>query len=360
MTTTMRLRGPADVLAILPYQLGFHLRDALVVVCLHGSRVGLLQRIDLPPPEHVAEAVSGLLLPLQQEEPKSVLLIGFEDHEGEARPVLDAMRDACDELDIGVSDRIVVRQERWWFLDCVDPECCPGEGLPLSPPEDVPAVAEYVGMEICPLPDRSALAQRLVPTQPLLVHAVQTAADDLLAQRVHAVDRSPRSLDRLRELDLAVWARILGAAEDAVPVDRLTAAELAQAAVSLADVELRDAVIAWICPGTLPLDLLDPPLVAQLARALPDRPSDGEAVSAAEEHRLSRTEDRLVELVASLPARWAVGPLSMLASYTWWRGEGALTRMALERALEEDPGYRLALLLQRMVDLGIRPGRVPA
>jgi hypothetical protein len=39
------------------------------------------------------------------------------------------------------------------------------------------------------------------------------------------------------------------------------------------------------------------------------------------------------------------------------RGNGALTRVALDRALRCDPGYRLALLLERMVDLGLRPTR---
>ena len=50
--TRIRLGGPSDILAVLPYQLGFHPRESLVVVSLHGTRMGLVQRIDLPPPEH--------------------------------------------------------------------------------------------------------------------------------------------------------------------------------------------------------------------------------------------------------------------------------------------------------------------
>ena len=37
-------------------------------------------------------------------------------------------------------------------------------------------------------------------------------------------------------------------------------------------------------------------------------------------------------------------------------GDGALARTCLERALAAAPGYRLALLLERMLDLGVRPG----
>jgi len=56
-----------------------------------------------------------------------------------------------------------------------------------------------------------------------------------------------------------------------------------------------------------------------------------------------------------LPDDLAIPALSVLASYVWWRGDGALARIALARALRCDPDYRLAQLLQRMVDLAIRP-----
>jgi len=56
-----------------------------------------------------------------------------------------------------------------------------------------------------------------------------------------------------------------------------------------------------------------------------------------------------------LPDDMAAPALSVLASFTWWRGDGAQTRVALARALRCQPDYRLALLLQQMVDLAIRP-----
>ncbi len=56
-----------------------------------------------------------------------------------------------------------------------------------------------------------------------------------------------------------------------------------------------------------------------------------------------------------LPDEVAAPALSVLASFAWWRGNGALARVALNRALRCDPTYRLALLLDRMVDLAIRP-----
>jgi len=52
----IRLRGTADVVAALPYQLGYHLEDCLVVVALRGRSVGMLQRLDLPAPGRARDA----------------------------------------------------------------------------------------------------------------------------------------------------------------------------------------------------------------------------------------------------------------------------------------------------------------
>src|SRR5450631_4900254 len=177
MTTTIHLAGPADVLTVLPYQLGFHPHDCLVVVSLRGTRMGLVQRIDLPPGDHVGDAVAAMITPMLRERPRAVLLIGFEDGEGESRGMLDEMADACLAHGIEVADRMVVRDGRWFDLDCVQ-GCCPPGGLPLPPPSEVPAVAEFVGREIWPLPDRSALADLLEPSSQLLSLAVSPLADE--------------------------------------------------------------------------------------------------------------------------------------------------------------------------------------
>ena len=126
-------------------------------------------------------------------------------------------------------------------------------------------------------------------------------------------------------------------------------------AVSLTDVDLRDGLIAWLCPDTLPQDLIDPILLDQMSRTLPEPWPVGEVVGVDQVIGRQRIERRLCELSAVLPDLWAVPALSVLASFTWWRGDGALTRIALDRALRVDPHYRLAQLLERMVDLAIRP-----
>jgi Domain of unknown function (DUF4192) len=374
MTTTIHLSGPADVLTVLPYQLGFHPQDCLVVVSLHGTRMGLVQRIDLPPPEHVGDAVAAMILPLRQDSPRAVLLIGFEEREDESRAMLDEMAAACCAHGVKVADRMVVRGGRWFDLDCVQ-SCCPPEGLPLPASSAVPAVAEFVGREICPLPDRSALADLLEPNTPLLSRAVSRLADEWLQLRLEATEdgeTEPGSLDAelstrdaelhgFRASELAVWSLVLCDKDDAEPIRALPPRDLAMLAVSLTDVDLRDGLIAWLCPGTLPQDLIDPSLFVQMSRALLEPPWLGGDVGEMKQViGRQRVERRLCELSAALPDAWAVATLTVLATFTWWRGDGALTRIALDRALRVDPHYRLAQLLERMVDLAIRPERASA
>ena len=360
MTTTIHLSGPADVLALLPYQLGFHPRDCLVAVSLHGTRMGLVQRIDLPPPEHVRDAVAAMIGPLRQDNPLAVLLIGFEEREGESRAMLDEMDDACEANEIWVNDRMVVRGGRWFDLDCTR-RCCPPEGRELPAPSEVPAVAEFVGRGICPLPDRSALAHRVEISSPLLSREVSALAVEWLGLRREATDAGEAELEECRASELAVWSRVLCDEDDAVPIHDLPPQDLAILVVSLTDVDLRDGLIAWLCPGTLPLGLVDPTLFVQMSGALLEPVwLNGGAGDTEQVIALQRIEHRLCELCAALPDEWAVSALTVLASFTWWRGDGALTRIALDRALRVDPHYRLAQLLERMVDLAIRPERATA
>ena len=122
---------------------------------------------------------------------------------------------------------------------------------------------------------------------------------------------------------------------------------------TLRDVALRDGLVAWLTPGTLPLDQLPAEaqeLISRVPRAWGEDGTGPDEVIAQ-----NRVQARLIRLCALLPDEHATPALTVLACFTWWRGNGALTRVALARALRCQPDYRLALLLEQMVDLAIRP-----
>ncbi len=370
--TQIRLRGPADVVAVLPYQLGYHPQDSIVVVALHDRAVGLIERIDLPAPEHAEEAGRLLVGPLLRDRPEAVLLVGYETAEGSSGPVLDAMRRLVTEADLDVLDRLVVRDGRWFSIDCSD-SCCPPEGLPVQA-ADTPAVAEYVGLEVSPLTGRSAITG-LVAADPALAKPVGAALGELASvvaagtatSRSDAVvsgaapydpaqSDSRLSDDAFRLRVLAGWAVVCDVTGGAIEVDDLDPAQVALLVHSLEDLALRDGLVAWLCPGSLPLDCLPPDLLDALRCTLPTptwhRTSpDGSAAIAGR-----RLVARLQSLVRSVPDDHATPVLTVLANLAWWQGDGALARTCLDRALEAAPGYRLARLLERMLDLGVRPG----
>jgi hypothetical protein len=333
--TAIRLRSPGDVLASVPYQLGYHPRDSVVVLALRDGAVEMVERLDLPEPAEVVDAAAALVLPLLRERIQAVLLAGFESTPDQAQPVLDALVGPLHEAEIGVLERLVVRDGRWFSLDCTQ-GCCRPEGQPLPDPASTPAVADFVGQGVSPLRDRAQVADT-VRADPAIAGAV--------ALELGNGDRPDPAVRRGPWLSL--WAVVCRSDPGASLHEELSAADVAELVRSLRDVELRDAMIAWLCPGSLPLDALPDDLVDAVRSVLPSRP----AASAA---RVLRGQ--LEWLARAVPDPDAAPVLTLLATVAWHFGDGTIARVALDRALEHTPDYRLAQLIARLVDLGIRPG----
>lgn len=369
----IRLSGPADVLAVLPYQLGYHPSDSLVALALRDRQVGLVERIDLPPEDAVDAACAAMVPPLVREAPDGVLLVGYESQPGAAMPLADAVRDDLVAAGVVVLDRLLVRDGRWYTPDCTA-GCCPTPGHEQEVPRDAAAVAPFVALEVAPLPGRESLSA-LVTADPALTAPV-AAALAVIDARVDGGASANRAVAVHRLRFLATWARALDVSDGSQPPSRtrrhhrgeggdhapgrnvLTPDDIALLVASLRDVQLRDGLIAWVCPGTLPLAALSPDVVDALHSCLPEpawhrRRGHPEEVVAGR-----RVVRRLQEVVRAVPDEEAAALLTVLANLAWWLGDGALTRVALDRALAHTPGYRLARLLERMVDLGLRPRSV--
>jgi hypothetical protein len=298
-----------------------------------------------------------------QEEPDAVLLVAYETRAGDGRPGLAAVRRRLVRAGVGVLDRLVVRDGRWFAVDCVD-GCCPAEGTPVPRPADTPAVAEFVGLGVSPLPARDSLAD-LVAADPERTPSVAAALATRTA-RSGGLGVAARRYEAL-----SVWAMALGLRDDGGAVADVAGVrpdQLALLVESLRDVQLRDGLIAWLCPGSLPPSCLAPEVMDAVRTCLPER---GPGWSRAGRGRGARRDlrrgsgateagrrhlRRLQRLVTAVPDEDAAGILTVLANLAWWLGDGALSRTCLERALRAKPDYRLALLLERMLDLGVRPG----
>jgi hypothetical protein len=52
-------------------------------------------------------------------------------------------------------------------------------------------------------------------------------------------------------------------------------------------------------------------------------------------------------------------PASLLAFVAWQCGDGALANVAIDRALDDNPRYSMALLLREALDTGTPPSMAP-
>ena len=65
--SSIRLTSPQELLAIVPFVLGFNPTNSIMVLCLTDRRLGLMQRLDLPNPEQAKNVASALLPSLVKE-----------------------------------------------------------------------------------------------------------------------------------------------------------------------------------------------------------------------------------------------------------------------------------------------------
>lgn len=410
----VRLRTPAELIATLPYLLGYRLRDSLVVVAVDGGRLGLIQRFDL--------AVSGYGLPsrravdvarrmLRREDPDAVMIVACETSPGSGTPLRTAISRLCRRNGWEVMVEVVTRGERWWDVAAGDELA--GPGRPLPDPQHVPAVAECVAAGLAPLPGRAALTALFEPS---------AGADDMRApidaERRRRTSNAEPPLERYR-LDALAWRAWLaddpghvarddvfdhasrdaadhdsahdpahdpdhaqdralgharpdafdagsgrGPAAEPAPVARastgvapLSPKCLAICVVSLEDTDFRDALIAWLAPGLLPPPTAPYDAYAVLTDVLGAVPQSGPR------HRQGRLEalrergqNRLIDAIRATPADDQVALLTVFGSITWWQGDGARAGEAAHRARRLRPSYTLAVLLSEMIRQGIRFG----
>jgi hypothetical protein len=351
MSETVSVHGPEELLAVLPYQLGYHPRRSVVALALDGRRLHFVARVDIPPDRDVPQTVAALAGPLGREARGRVHLVGYEDEEGESERLLLAVLEEVESAGAEVVEVLVVRGGRRYSPTCSGP-CCPVDGVVLPPPEAVPAVAALVALGRAPLADRDAV-DRLVEPDPVRGELVRP----LLRRSGSGPPRRGRR-DVVR-----AWAALLGR-EDVTRGGPAPPEVVAAAVAGLRDVAVRDALIGWLAPGVIPRDELDVVVVAWLERWLPrwggmgdwrpggSTPGEPDAVLA-----------RLLALCRDVPDDCpddAAAVCTTAAQVAWVHGDGAITRAALDRALRVEPGYRLARLLATLVDRGLRLHRPPS
>jgi hypothetical protein len=315
-----RLSSPGDVAAAVPLLCGFVTAESLVVVSLRGARrrVGLTARVDLADaPPLVAELADRL----RRDGAERAVVVVVTAQPGRL-PHADLVADVRRELrraGVVPDEQLLVRDGRWWSFTCTG-ACCPPGGTPVPRGTGGAALAAaslaLQGRAV--LPSRAALVDGLAPPSG---PAGRRAAARLLAAstaRARTVSRSGRVA--AGRAALSAWRGAARTVAEGGPAPD----EAAALVVALDDVVVRDEVL------TLVLDE-GPALVALL-------------------HLLAGS--------AVPPHDTALCAVLGWAAYAG--GDGALARVALDRALAGDPRHGLARLGRDALDAQVPPAQLRA
>ncbi len=330
----LRVRSPRDLVEILPYLLGFHPAASLVVVALGPptGQVLLTMRVDLADVRRDRGFPGALAAQLRRQGAAEVVVVvyGGSVQAGDRLPewrLFLRLRDALADASIALRDALHVADGRLWSYVCVDPTCCPPDGhvVPPAGSGGSPLARAAAAAGLAALPDRQALERSLEPPGDAVEASLHRAVERAELGFVDAVSAAGgiagwRAVMR-RRLRTLVTGQADG--EAGAPCD-LDADEAARLLVALVDVPLRD--VCWLA-----LERMNPMPAPVL----------------------------WTWLARHAPAPYDAPPLFLLAWSAWRRGDGALARVAVVRALDSDPGCHAATMLLQLLDSAVDPRRVP-
>lgn len=305
------LSGPAAVVAALPRLLGFVPAESLVIVWIADERVALTQRVDLPS-GGIDDYVGTVVTTARHAAPDAAVVVLVTGREDPLHlELVDAIEEALAAADVDCRDVLRVHGDRYWSYRCMG-DCCPAEGRLVD--DEVRAAVE-AALDAEPASSREALAASLGP-DPHVVSRLEPRIIDLeesLDTELAAPGRALLESWRDRQIErLSVQLAAGEALDDDAWCELL---------VSLGDVRVRDTLL-W-----------------ELARAIDHGP------------QLSL----LTSGIRAAPEGYVAPVATMLALTAWLAGDGARASIALDRALEDDPDYALAILASRSLHSGMPP-----
>ncbi|MEV4390539.1 DUF4192 domain-containing protein [Nonomuraea sp. NPDC049607] len=316
-THAITIRKLADVVAIVPYLLGFHPSKSLVAVVVDDEKLKGVVRLDLTQDSaEMAERTAYLVKVLEGNDIRETLLLGYGSGSN-VTPMMDAAMAAVRGAGIVLAEAIRVDDGRYWSYICGDVACCPPDGVPVDLSCSAPAAAAVVAGRHA-FPDRAALVASLDPPQGFDQHHAESVTREVCSQA--------------KEVSKA------GGEWFAEGVQRVVAA--------------LDRVQAG--------DDLDLEGVAWLGVCLTAKPVRDMAMTFVQQYGIETHVCLWTEVTRKVPSAFAAGPATLLAFTAMCQGYGPLASIALERALSVNPRYSLALLLIEGLMVGLSPSEVLA
>jgi hypothetical protein len=310
MTT---LTSPHDLIAAIPFLIGYHPVDSLVVVSIKDNCIGMAMRVDYPIDLPTA-AYDLLASHLHREGSTGALLVAYAPSgrsDGEA--VLSDLAASLHRIDLKVDESLLIQDGRYRSTMCSDVQCCPPNG------RDVPAI------------DSSRIAME------------------------HVVAGRAMPFANLEALTESISALVI--ADDEKWIARVTKFTVPEKSDDLTNLQRDGATAVIDLAGEFALgrggDDLE--LIARVIGRLSDIQVRDFALGTHTEEDIDNFFLMWRHLMRMAPPGFVAPIASLFAALAYESGDGALAHRALDRALADTNGYSLALLLRRVFTAGWPP-----
>jgi hypothetical protein len=309
---TLRVSGPAEIVQLVPYILGFHPHESLVMIALRGRRTVVSARYDLDAPIDLATPWCQSASKAGADHVIALLYTdGIERQPLPKRTFVADLSQVFEDHALEVIDVLAVSDGRWWSYRCANPQCCPPEGTPVDATGAVAASAVSEGLVA--LPNRESLETELALDEPrmALVDAEIRAFHDPEDQQPNPHIRVMRAQD---------WAEVRAFVRETRNGVAITNQRAARVLCALLDRSVRDAAIGYLV----------------------GRPEDA-------------VRDAWRELTRIAPPLWRAAPATLYAMWCFAEGSGARTNIGVDVALDANPNYALAQILLELQASGLNP-----
>lgn len=358
MTQTIRARGAADFLALVPHLAGYQPRDSLVLVPFRGtSSIGLL-RMDLPNANASSFAATALGFLVRMPDADGLAIIVYADEpaagvpHGELVAALEARADACG---LRVGDALGVMRDGWFRYEA-------------DGPVEIRALSELGSLDLPPVEGDQAADVRLGLAGDLSRAAVASALRDIEdaleavcggghGSRGGVAGVDPRALEAIESLDDSgrLWEEALtwvGLGGTSQPPYRA-----ALMLWTLARPGLRDVALVQWCHGVAAgQDAMSAQLRWEAGEPYPEGPlflaGQGPRPDA---ERLRAARDVAVSLASLATGRHRAAALAVAGWLSWAMGASTPADVYARAALDIAPALGLAEIVRDLACGGRLP-----
>jgi len=307
------VKTPHDLLAAVPFLIGYHPSDSLVLISVKSDALEMAMRIDFPinPPTGAYQLLAGHL---QRDDAEAALIVAYEPKDNRSgEEVLANVAAAISDLEIPIRELMLVRDGRWRSMLCDDLSCCPPEGNEITDFRNSRITAEQVANgKVLPFLDSEGLTHSIAPT--IFARDINWNAQ-VIGFRI---DPDANNLNELQR-------------------------DGAESVLLLADFYVQQG----FCK--------DYDLIARVLGRLTDVQVRDFALGCHTDQTLNAYWTMWRDLLRIAPPKFVAPVASLFAAIAYENGEGAFAHRALDRAIEDDPEYSLSRLLRRVFSSGWPP-----